>query len=336
MRQRLAALLACLALGGCFADTAAQERPKVRSRELAIDSSSRTIGAFELQSELVLSSSDPEFGGLSGLWLSPGTDRLIAASDKGALWTAALTHDEQGRLRSAAGLRAANPGRAPGDPADETDAESLADDGAGGLVIAYEGEHRLRRLPLDDLDAEPGVLAAPELPEDSGNSGIEALAGLPDGSLLALSEGVTDRNGDLAAWLIRGERIEELGYVPTGTFVPTGADRLDDVLFVLERQFSWLGGFVSRIVALPASDVVPGARLRGVELARLQRPLISENFEGIAARRAPDGGIVLYLISDDNFIVLQQTILLQLALEPAELERRLGQHVGAAHERAEG
>jgi hypothetical protein len=336
MRQRLAVLLACLALGGCLAETAAEESPEVRSRELEIGSVSSTIGAFELESELVLSSSDPEFGGLSGLWLSPGSDRLIAASDHGALWTAALTHDDRGRLRAAAGWRSIMPGLAPGDDAEDTDAESLADDSAGGLVIAYESDHRLRRLPLDDLDAEPGVLAAPDLPEDSGNSGIEALACLPDGSLLALSEGVTDRNGDLAAWLIRGERIEELGYVPTGEFVPTGADRLDDVLFVLERQFSWLGGFVSRIVALPAGEVVPGARLRGVELARLQQPLIGENFEGIAARRAPDGRIVLYLISDDNFILLQQTILLQLALEPAELERRLGQRVGAAHERAEG
>ena len=336
MRQPLAVLLASVALAGCFADTAAQGDPGVRSRKLELGGMPRKMGALELESVLALSSGDPEFGGLSGLWLSPQSDRLVAASDRGVLWTAAVTHDARGRLKDAAGWRAVMPEQAPGDPTDEADAESLADDGAGGLVIAYEGVHRLRRLPLEQLDAEPTVVPVPALRDDSENSGIEALVGLPVDSLLALSEEVPNRDGDLAAWLIRGDQIEELGYVPTGEFVPTGADRLDDVLFVVERQFSLLGGFASRIVALPAAEAVAGARLRGVELGRVERPLIGENFEGIAARRASDGRILLYLISDDNFILLQQTILLQLAIEPAELERRLGQRIGAAHERPEG
>jgi hypothetical protein len=336
MRKRLAVLLASVALGGCFADTAAQGDPEIRVRTLELGAVPRAMGALELESALVLSSGDEDFGGLSGLWLSPEGDRLAAASDRGVLWTASLTHDGRGRLADANGWRAVMPGQAPGDWAYETDAESLADDGAGGLVIAYEGTHRLRRLPLEALDAEPAVVPTPELGEDSGNSGIEALTGLPDGSLLALSEGVPNRDGELAAWLIRGDRIEGLGYVRTGEFVPTGADRLGDVLFVLERQFSLLGGFANRIVALPVAEAVPGARLRGVEIGRVQRPLIGDNFEGIAARRASDGRILLYLISDDNFILLQQTILLQLAIDPAELERRLGERIGASHQSPEG
>jgi hypothetical protein len=336
MRKRLVVLLASVALGGYLADTAARGDPEVRSRELELGATPRAMGALELESALVLSSSDPEFGGLSSLWLSPDGVRLIAASDRGALWTAALMHDVQGRLTGAADWHAVTPGRVLGDRADESDAESLADDGAGGLVIAYEGEHRLRRLPFGELDAEPSIVPAPELPEDFENNGIEALVGLPGRSLLALSEGMPDRDGDFAAWLLRGERIEELGYVPSGDFVPTGADRLDDVLFVVERQLSLLGGFASRILAIPVAEATPGARLRGIELGRVQRPLIGENFEGIAARRGPDEQILLYLISDDNFILLQRTILLQLAVDPLELDRRLGQRVGASHERTEG
>jgi hypothetical protein len=336
MRKRLAVVLASVALGGCLADTAARGDPEVRSRRLELDATPSAMGVLELESALVLSSSDPEFGGLSGLWLSPDSVRLIAASDRGVLWTATLTHGERGRLSGAAGWRKVAPGRVSGDSADESDAESLADDGAGGLMIAYEGEHRLRRLPLDDLDAEPAIVPAPGLPEDFENNGIEALVGLPDGSLLALSEGARDHDGNFTAWLIRGERIEELGYVPGGNFVPTGADRLDDVLFVVERQLSLLGGFVSRIVAFPVDEAFPGARLRGIELARLQRPPFGDNFEGIAARRAADGRIDLYLVSDDNFFPLQQTVLLQLAIDPAELERRLGQRISASHQRPEG
>jgi hypothetical protein len=336
MRKRLAVLLASVALGGCFADTAARGDPWVRSRDLEFGATPSAMGALDLESALVLSSSDPEFGGLSGLRLSPEGVRLIATSDRGALWTATLTHDEQGRLSGAAGWRTVMPGRSPRDAADETDAESLADDGAGGLVIAYEGAHRLRRLPLERLDAEPGIVLTPELSEDFENNGIEALVGLPDRSLLALSEGVPDRNGDFAAWLIGAERIEELGYVPSGNFVPTGADRLDDVVFVVERHLSLLGGFVSRIVAFPVDEALPGARLRGIELARLQRTPFGDNFEGIAARRAADGRILLYLVSDDNFFPLQETVLLQLAIDPTELQRRLGQRISASHERPEG
>ena len=336
MRQRLAVLLAGLALGGCFADTAARGNPEVRVQELETGLAAGAPGALELEAALVLNSDDSDFGGLSGLWLSPRSDRLIAASDRGILWTAALAHDDQGRLRGIQGWRSLMPRVVPGDDPDEIDAESLAGDRDGGLVIAYEDDHRLRRLPLDDLGAEPAVLPTPPIPAGTENAGIEALTDLAEGALLALSEGVTDRNGDLAGWLIRGERPEALGYVRTGDFVPTGIDRLDDVLFVVERRFNWLGGFATRIVALPADDAVPGARLGGVELARIERPLIGENFEGIVARHGPDGRIHLYLLSDDNFFLLQQTILLQLSIGPEALERRLGQRIAAAHQRPEG
>jgi hypothetical protein len=39
-----------------------------------------------------------------------------------------------------------------------------------------------------------------------------------------------------------------------------------------------------------------------------------DNFEGIAARRGSDGGVLLYLVSDDNFLGLQRTLLLQFSL----------------------
>jgi hypothetical protein len=77
---------------------------------------------------------------------------------------------------------------------------------------------------------------------------------------------------------------------------------------------SLLSGFTTRVVALDVAEVRPGATLAGQELARLGRPAISDNFEGIAARRAADGRTLLYLVSDDNFQPLQQTLLLQFSL----------------------
>jgi hypothetical protein len=262
-----------------------------------------------------LGSSDPRFGGLSGLWVAQDGSSLIAASDRGTLWLAETEQADDGTLLGFRGWRAIEPGAAPGDPPDdERDAEALAVVG-DDLVIAYEGAHRLRRVPL----AAPGM-AATALPTpaelaEPHNQGIEALVGLEDGGLLAIAEGVRRPSGDLATWLIEGDGIAPLTYAPAPGFAPTGADRLDDTIFVLERRLS-LGGLLARVVALDVEQIEPGARLAGRELGVLGPPAISDNFEGIAARHAPGGGVLLYLVADDNFTPLLRTVLLQFEVRP--------------------
>ena len=170
-----------------------------------------------------------------------------------------------------------------------------------------------------------------------GNQGIEALADLGGDGLLALAEGVFAARGDLLAWLIESDRIRPLSYAATGGYLPTGADRLAETIFVVERRFSLVGGFATRIVSLPVAEVRPGARLVGRRLAELRAPLLGENFEAIAARRGPDGRVLLYLVSDDNFMALQRTLLLQLSLAPpAAASARGRERVHRAHQRPEG
>jgi hypothetical protein len=78
--------------------------------------------------------------------------------------------------------------------------------------------------------------------------------------------------------------------VASDGFVPTGADRLDGTIYVVERRFSLLdAGFASRLVALEVEQIHRGGPLAGHTLAHLGRPAISENFEGIAVRRGADG-----------------------------------------------
>jgi hypothetical protein len=288
---------------------------------LAADGADGLVIAYEGAHRLrrfALGAGDPRFGGLSGIWLAPDGSRMIATSDRGTLWQARLVHDAGGRLTGFADWQAFEPGRIPGDPAD-ADAEALAADGAGGLVIAYEGAHRLRRFALAELSAPP--VALPALPglERPSNVGVEALTALPDGALLALAEGTLAANGDLAAWLVAVERALPLSYAANEGFVPTGADRLDDTIFLVERRFSLLGGLATRIVTLPLVQIHPGARLEPRPLAVLRPPLVAENFEAIGARRAPDGRVLLYLLADDNFTPLLRTLMLQLSLPAAQV-----------------
>ena len=121
----------------------------------------------------------------------------------------------------------------------------------------------------------------------------------------------------------------------TDGYVPTGADRLDDTIYVVERRFSLLGGFATRIVSLPAAAVRPGARLVGRSRWPSSRPpLIGENFEAIAARRGPDGQVLLYLLSDDNFIAAAAHGA-AAAVAPAGSASG-GERVDRAHQRPEG
>jgi hypothetical protein len=147
--------------------------------------------------------------------------------------------------------------------------------------------------------------------------GIGALTDLPDGDLLALSEGVLDAPDQLAAWRLdaEGARALRLRYGVSDGLVPTGADRLDQAIYALERRFALVeGGFVSRLVVFDAAQAEAGALIRGRALARLAWPALAENFEGIAVRRGADGRVLLYVISDDNFLPIQRTLLLQFSL----------------------
>jgi hypothetical protein len=306
-----------LLLAACQTSSGAESVPVVRASAFALPVRSGAQPDFaqlEFRAGFVLASSDARFGGLSGLSVAPDGGRLIAASDRGTIWLAALEHAADGTLVGTAGWQPIEPGAAPGDPAEgKRDAEALAV-ASGDLVIAYEGAHRLRRVPRDAPDAPALALPTPAELTEAHNHGIEALVGLNDGALLAIAEGVRTVRGDLAAWLIEGDRIASLAYAPAAGFAPTGADRLEDTVYVLERHLSLLGGFRARVAMLDAAAIRPGARLVGRELAGLGPPALSENFEGIAVRRGRDGGVLLYLLSDDNYSALLRTLLLQFAV----------------------
>ena len=110
----------------------------------------------------------------------------------------------------------------------------------------------------------------------------------------------------------------------------------DVTMLMLERakeEVAFLGASLGPVVKTPGVYDMPlavkvlfgradvdavvalGAVIEGEELARLESPLVNDNFEGIATRPGPAGETLVYLISDDNFSSLQRTYLLQFALD---------------------
>lgn len=306
-------VLIALAAPACSGGEAASDQGRIATRRIEAPAFKAAVGAdVRFEGGLVLSSDAPRFGGLSGLWLDDDGSQAIAVSDRHmGFWRFQLVHGDAGRL---VGVDRVEPAFGEG-PEWQWNAEALAPAGPGALAVAHEGKHRVERVPVSAL------LAAPQAPwplppalSDRGNQGIEALATLPDGSLIALAEAFRTPAGDLAGWILREDGFEPLGYARTGAFAPTGADVAGGWLFVVERSFELLlGGFSARVVRVPLGEIRPGARLEGEEVLRLPTSF-GDNFEALEAETTPDGRIRLYLMTDDNFVPLQRTVLLQVSL----------------------
>ena len=173
----------------------------------------------------------------------------------------------------------------------------------GSYYVTFEGWHRLwrYRTASDPLRAAAKYVRAPKgMTSLPGNEGVEAATQLPDRRFLLLSEGGFDEGGDLQGWLGDGKRWAALTLAPTGAFRPTDLTTLPggDVL-LLERSVSLFGGFAARLSVIPAATITPGARLAGRELAVIRSPLPVDNFEAAAARAAPDGSVLIYVLSDE-------------------------------------
>ncbi len=135
------------------------------------------------------------------------------------------------------------------------------------------------------------------------------------GGLSGMAVNFPEDGNLLSGWVRQKNRWRPFDYVQTELFQPTGAAVLPsgDVV-MLERRFTFLGGFASRLSLISANEIKPGATLRGQEIGRLEPPLLDENFEGAAAYKNEKGETIIYIVSDDNFFPLQSTLLLMFKL----------------------
>lgn len=259
------------------------------------------------EATVTLSGGD-SFGGLSGLRFDG--DRLVAVTDTGH-WT---TIDPVAGTASDVWPLGGVPADA---PKSARDAEALARAANGDWLVAFEGRHRI--ATYDDLGEPPKATATlPGTDDLPANGSLEPLTALPDGRLLVLAE-TADADGDHRAWIGRGEEWEQRRYRTTGGFVPVDAATLPggDVL-VLERRFGILGWFESRLSLLEASEIAGEDALVAEAIGPIAPDEGTENFEGLAVTPGDGGAILIYAISDDNFMDLQRTLLVRYRLERAK------------------
>jgi hypothetical protein len=279
-----------------------------------LDGIGRQIGPFRLIGALALASDDADFGGISGL-AAAADGRLVAVTDTGQ-WLSLRPILADGQLAAVADVQMAGL-LAAGEKSD-SDAEALVLTPDGRTLISMEQRHRIVVLggqaPPFRIQSQMFRTAAAGWPT---NGGGEALARLPDGSLLWISESARRSDGLAIGLLIASDgATRSIGVpVPAG-FSPTDATVLDGQrLLLLLRKFNG----VSVAAAIGVVDMGPVRA--GDDAASLQTlaqwdrggPWPVDNMEGLALVRA-GGRTLLYVVSDDNFSAAQRTILLQLEL----------------------
>lgn len=284
----------------------------------------RIFGSLEFRGGLELSSPAKNFGGLSAIRVASDGANFLAVTDK-ADWLrgrivyrgnrlAGISDAEMAPMLGSDGRTIAARGW--------YDTEALTLDG-NIAYVALERVHRILRFDYgkDGLLARGQIVPVPsELARLPSNRGLECLVAAPKGTplagaLIAISERGLDAEGNIRGFLIGGPK--------PGNFTVKRKDDFDIVdcaltpssdLLILERFFTWRQGVAMRIRRVALSAIGPGMVLDGPNLIQVDMGYQIDNMEGLSVHRAADGATVLTLVSDDNFSIIQRTLLLQFNL----------------------
>ena len=290
----------------------------------SIDATKRgneSIGKMVYRGGVEIEAVDTRFGGFSSLYVKPGTDEFLSVSDVAYRMTGRLLFNQQGMLVGLEGVDLEPLLDESGvrfDGKTNRDAEAITSDGEGGVLVAFERNHRIVQYAgLAEGNAKPfpapqGLLDAPK------NGGAEAMTRLSDGRLLVMTE---DYKGDDAgmrrAWVGADGRWIDFHYVVFDGYEPTDAALSPDgkYVYVLERAYTPVIGARARIRRFLQRELRSGARIVGELMGEMGLTHVTDNFEGISVVEKSDGGVRVYIISDDNFGTLQDTYLLAFDVE---------------------
>ncbi|WP_054118794.1 esterase-like activity of phytase family protein [Porphyrobacter sp. AAP60] len=252
------------------------------------------------------------FGGFSAM-LALGPGRLRAFTDRGFRMTFSEPDlpDPDGAMNRQHVV--------PGWENDLTDIESATRDPDGGYYwIGYEQVHAILRHTI--ASTPDGVRDLRELVDWPENGGIEAMVRTADGRFIIVPE--TGNEGLIFARdPVAGGKPQTFRFrSPAKGYVATDMAQLPDGrLLVLMRDLvrpsraAWPP--FSALLAIGDPPAAGGVFAPAVTL-RLDDVIPRENYEGLTLRPRDDGRVDVWVISDDNFSIMQRTLLAKLVFDP--------------------
>jgi hypothetical protein len=198
----------------------------------------------------------------------------------------------------------------------DTEALVLAD---GQAWVGFERHNMIWRYRSSDWRAlaasRPAILR-----EWPGNAGPESLVALGDGRFIAIAEGMDEAEFSDAALFdgnpadpatastsFRYRRLE--GLRPTDAAL-LGPGRL----LVLNRSITLFGGMVAKLAIVDLADARSGGTVSPRTIATFRSPVEVDNMEALSVNRE-QGRTIVRIASDDNFLPLQRTLLLEFELD---------------------
>lgn len=256
------------------------------------------------------------FGGLSGLEIAANGIDFLAIGDSAQLLRGTFERAEGritdaripwiGALKGSGGAPLFQTGNK-----QTTDSEGLAGGPDGPFYVSFEQSPRVWRY--DSLDGPAIPLPYYEnLTHWRGNRSFEALAVDQDGTLYTIPEGRRSRLKRFPVYRFDGAVWDRPFWVPARDwFYPVGADfGPDGRLYLLERRHHGFLRFSSRV----RSFLISGDEMLDEQEVLRTQPGQFDNLEGIALWTDNAGATRITLISDDNYLALQETQIVEFRL----------------------
>jgi hypothetical protein len=281
------------------------------------------FGDLEFRGGLELSAKHPAFGGISSLHVEPDGNRFIAATDRGSWLRGRIVYRDS-------------------KPADVSDAEIAPILGADGRPLAAHGWYDVESLTERDgilyvgierveqivrFDYRRDGLRARGQPIDvpadfktlTFNKSLECLAaprqGMLAGGLIVVTEHSLDSAGNLRSFVLSTDQVMRFGFKRSDDFDVSDCTLFSqDELLLLERRASPVRGITIRIRRIPLADIKEDAVVQGRLMFEADLAYQIDNMEGIAVHRNSRGETIVTLVSDDNFSIIQRSLLLQFSV----------------------
>lgn len=278
------------------------------------------VGRLQFLGGIALAAPVPAFGGFSGILVQ--NDRFTLQSDGGTVLQFRMGDDWH--------VRDAHYLNLPGGPGTgwekaDRDSESVTTDPATGRIWAgFERWNAIGRFSPDLMHLER-LVAPRAMANWPTNGGPESMVRLADGRFVVISETARPaggpRGGRDALVFARDPTVSprprfHFVYRPPRHFDPSDVTELPDGrLLVLDRRFQLPFRWSAKLVIVVRNEVRPGRQAIGHEVATLAAPLTSDNYEGVAVTHEA-GATNVWLVSDDNQLSLQRTLLMKFRLDP--------------------
>ncbi len=291
--------------------------------------------AVQFKGALRLTSKEDLFGGLSALFVS-SDKKVIALSDIGLWVRFKLNETTNGHLESIQSsylypLIGENEYPLKGEQSDAEGITRLLD---GRFAVSFEKSQRILIYDLKNNNFKrtpqtgPKPLGLEHLVE---NATLESLFTMENGSLVAISEAARTPSESLPVWYFPDlNSINEQSKIRIRNqkgYSLTGADRYQDIVFVLFRIYFRDLGYKTIIKALPAAGFEPNnpytLSLNGIEVITIRLGSLSENLEGISIIPEKNGMLSLYLVSDNNFSPRLENILVKFQINATKVRQAL-------------